>query len=103
MELPLGTLADLRDEKVEPIVISSEVVVEGKIFDLRRDTVDLGDHGSVTREYLHHTGAVIVVALREIDGDPCHMERPVEPVRPADAARRHQLTRRCRRGRAGCP
>ena len=68
MDLPLGTLADLRDEKVEPIVISSEVVVEGKIFGLRRDTVDLGDHGSVTREYLHHTGAVIVVALREIDG-----------------------------------
>ena len=68
MDLPLGTLADLRDEKVEPIVLSSEVVVEGRIFDLRRDTVDLGDHGSVTREYLHHTGAVIVVALREIDG-----------------------------------
>ena len=32
-----------------------------------------------------------------------HVEGAVEPVRPADAADRHQLTRRCRRGRAGCP
>lgn len=68
MDLPVGSLADLRDEAVEPTVTSSEVLVEGKIFDLLRETVDLGDHGSVTREYLHHTGAVIVVALKEIDG-----------------------------------
>jgi 8-oxo-dGDP phosphatase len=68
VDLPIGSLADLRDEAVEPTVTSSEVLVTAKIFDLRRETVDLGDHGSVTREYLHHTGAVIVVALREIDG-----------------------------------
>jgi ADP-ribose pyrophosphatase len=68
VDLPVGSLADLRDEAVEPTVTSSEVLVEGKIFDLLRETVDLGDHGSVTREYLHHTGAVIVVALKEIGG-----------------------------------
>jgi 8-oxo-dGTP pyrophosphatase MutT (NUDIX family) len=68
VDLPIGSLADMRDEAVEPTVTSSEVLVTAKIFDLRRETVDLGDHGSVTREYLHHTGAVIVVALREIDG-----------------------------------
>jgi ADP-ribose pyrophosphatase len=68
VDLPIGRLADLRDEAVEPTVTSSEVVVEGKIFDLLRETVDLGEHGSVTREYLHHTGAVIVVALKEVDG-----------------------------------
>jgi len=68
VDLPVGSLADIRDEVVEPTVTSSEVVVEGRIFDLLRETVDLGDHGSVTREYLHHTGAVIVVALDEIDG-----------------------------------
>jgi ADP-ribose pyrophosphatase len=67
VDLPIGTLADLRDEAVERSVTSSEVLHKGKIFDLRRDIVDLGDHGSVTREYLHHTGAVIIVALREID------------------------------------
>jgi ADP-ribose pyrophosphatase len=68
VDLPIGSLIDIRDEAVDPVVTESEVVVEGKIFDLLRETVDLGDHGSVTREYLHHTGAVIVVALREIDG-----------------------------------
>jgi 8-oxo-dGDP phosphatase len=68
VDLPVGTLADLRDEEVEPTVTSSETLYKGKIFELRRDTVDLGDHGDVIREYLHHTGAVIVVALREIDG-----------------------------------
>ncbi|MEP6649886.1 MAG: NUDIX hydrolase [Lapillicoccus sp.] len=68
MDLPIGSFADLRDEVVDPTVTSSDVVVTGKIFDLRRDTVDLGDHGSVTREYLDHPGAVIIAALREVDG-----------------------------------
>jgi ADP-ribose pyrophosphatase len=68
VDLPIGRLADIRDEVVEPTVTSSEVVFDGSIFDLVRETVDLGDHGDVTREYLHHTGAVIVVALEEIDG-----------------------------------
>ena len=30
--------------------------------------VDLGEHGEVTREYLDHPGAVVIVALREVDG-----------------------------------
>jgi ADP-ribose pyrophosphatase len=59
---------DLSSEVVEPKVRSSEVVVEGRIFDLRRDVVDLGEHGEVTREYLDHPGAVVIVALREIGG-----------------------------------
>jgi 8-oxo-dGTP pyrophosphatase MutT (NUDIX family) len=67
VDLPIGSLADLRDEAVEPLVTESAVIFDGRIFDLVRESVDLGDHGSVTREYLHHTGAVIVVALREID------------------------------------
>lgn len=68
MDLPIGSLADIRDEAVEPVVTASDVLFNGRIFDLVRETVDLGDHGSVTREYLHHTGAVIVLALKEIDG-----------------------------------
>ena len=32
-----------------------------------------------------------------------YVERPVEPVRPADPPGGDQLTRRCRGGRAGCP
>ncbi len=68
MDLPVGSYADLSSEVVEPKVRSSEVVVKGRIFDLRRDVVDLGEHGEVTREYLDHPGAVVIVALREIDG-----------------------------------
>lgn len=86
MDLPVGTLADLHDEPVEPVVTSSELVVQGRVFDLRRDEVDLGEHGRVTREYLDHTGAVIVVALREIDGvDHVVMIRQYRhPVRRAE-------------------
>ncbi len=68
MDLPIGSLIDLRDETADPTVTSSEVLVRGAVFDLRRDVVDLGEHGRVTREYLDHAGAVIVVALREVDG-----------------------------------
>lgn len=68
MDLPVGSYADVWSEVLEPTVRSTEVLVEGRIFDLRRDVVDLGDHGEVTREYLDHPGAVVIVALREIDG-----------------------------------
>ncbi len=68
MDLPVGSLTDLRDEPLDPVVTSSEVALEGMIYDVRRDVVDLGDHGPVTREYIDHPGAVVVVALREIDG-----------------------------------
>lgn len=68
VDLPVGSYADLSSEVVEPNVRSSEVVVKGRIFDLRRDVVDLGEHGEVTREYLDHPGAVVIVALREVDG-----------------------------------
>ena len=44
-------------------VVSSDVPFEGAIWDVRRDKVDLGDAGTVTREYLEHPGAVVVVAL----------------------------------------
>lgn len=68
MDLPTGSLADLGDKPVDHAVTASEVLVRGAVFDLRRDVVDLGEHGRVTREYLDHAGAVIVVALREVDG-----------------------------------
>jgi ADP-ribose pyrophosphatase len=68
VDLPVGSYADVWSEVVEPTVRSSEVLVEGRIFDLRRDVIDLGEHGAVTREYLDHPGAVVIVALRVIDG-----------------------------------
>lgn len=68
MELPVGGRLDLRDEVVERRRVASEVAYRGMVWDVRRDTVDLGDAGEVTREYVAHPGAVVVVALRVIDG-----------------------------------
>ncbi|WP_084040159.1 NUDIX hydrolase [Demequina sp. NBRC 110053] len=35
----------------------------GKVWDVASDRVDLGDAGVVTRDYVRHTGAVVIVAL----------------------------------------
>lgn len=48
-------------------VESSLVVHEGMIWDVVRDTVDLGDAGTVEREYVRHPGAVAVIAMDDED------------------------------------
>jgi 8-oxo-dGDP phosphatase len=58
-------LADLLERRP---VLSSTVVFEGMIWDVRRDTVDLGAAGEVEREYVDHPGAVSIVALRQVAG-----------------------------------
>ncbi len=68
VDLPTGTRSDLGDELVEHPVTSSEVVYHGLVWDVRRETVELGAAGPVTREYVEHPGAVMVVALKDIDG-----------------------------------
>jgi 8-oxo-dGTP pyrophosphatase MutT (NUDIX family) len=47
-------------------VISSEIVFEGRVWDIRRDIFRLDDH-EIAREYMHHTGAVAVLAIDERD------------------------------------
>ncbi len=54
---------ELRDELGRRPVRASEVPFRGRIWDVRRDVVDLGEAGEVTREYVAHPGAVAVVAL----------------------------------------
>ncbi len=68
LHAPVGSGADLVDEVVDQPVSRSELVYHGLVWDVRRDTVDLGDAGPVTREYVEHPGAVHVLALRELDG-----------------------------------
>lgn len=51
-------------------VLASEVVFEGAVWDVRQDRVDLGEGVVVTRDYIAHTGAVAVLALREARGEP---------------------------------
>ncbi|HNV15868.1 MAG TPA: NUDIX hydrolase, partial [Dermatophilaceae bacterium] len=66
-DAPIGTAALLRDEIAPKPVVASDVVWQGLVFDVRRDRVDLGAE-VVTRDYADHPGAVLILALREIDG-----------------------------------
>lgn len=53
----------LADARAPRPVAESRRVHEGMIWDIVRDTVDLGEAGTVTREYVRHPGAVAIVAL----------------------------------------
>ena len=55
-----GPLQDLFAPRA---VTQSETVYRGMVWDVQRDTVDLGEAGVVRREYVRHTGAVCVLAL----------------------------------------
>lgn len=56
----------LADEPVELPLRSSEQVFEGRVWDVRRDTFELGGR-SIVREYVDHPGAVAVLALDDDD------------------------------------
>jgi len=57
----------LRDVPGPRRVLTTEVLHTGMVWDLVRDTVDLGEAGVVRREYVRHPGAVAVLALDEAD------------------------------------
>jgi ADP-ribose pyrophosphatase len=46
------------------------VAFTGKVWDVRRDQVDLGGGSVVTRDVVEHDGAVLVLAVREDRGGP---------------------------------
>lgn len=58
------TLVDRYDPRP---VTRVEVPFHGMVWDVQRDTIDLGAAGLVRREYLQHPGAVIVVPYRETE------------------------------------
>lgn len=58
---PAGVDA-LRDEAVDYEVLASEKVYEGRVWDVRSDTVRYGD-GEIVRQYVDHPGAAAVVAI----------------------------------------
>jgi len=63
-EGPDGEVADrFRPRPVE----RTTVVHHGMIWDVVRDRVDLGEAGTVEREYVRHTGAVCVLAVDDED------------------------------------
>lgn len=62
--------ADVVDVVGRKPVTHSEVALRGRVWDVRRDTIDLGEAGSVVREYVAHPGAVAILALREDRDEP---------------------------------
>jgi 8-oxo-dGTP pyrophosphatase MutT (NUDIX family) len=63
----MESLFSVADEAAALHVAGSETVFHGMVWDVRRDTVDLGDGQTVTRELIAHTGAVGVIALNAAD------------------------------------
>jgi len=68
LDAPTLTGAELGDRLEQRPVSRSDVVHHGMVWDVRRDTVDLGAAGEVQREYVAHPGAVSVAALRVVAG-----------------------------------
>ena len=64
-------MAELLADEVSPVtVVSSEVVYDGVIWDIRRDVFEYGaavPAETITREYVDHTGAVAILALDDQD------------------------------------
>jgi len=56
-----------RDIHAPRPVVGRTLLHEGMVWDVVRDTVDLGDAGTVRREYVRHPGAVAVLALDDDD------------------------------------
>jgi 8-oxo-dGTP pyrophosphatase MutT (NUDIX family) len=63
----LGDVATLADEPDDRAVVEREHVMSGRVWDLRRDTVELGDGQTVVRDYVVHPGAVAVLAIDDED------------------------------------
>lgn len=68
LDAPVVGPEGLGDDYTSKPIVASEIVYHGAIWDVRRDRVDLGDAGEVSREFIEHPGAVSIVALRERDG-----------------------------------
>lgn len=59
-----GAVEGLRDEPVEPEVVASDLVYEGRVWDVRSDTFRYnGDE--LVRQYVDHPGAAAIVAVDE--------------------------------------
>jgi 8-oxo-dGDP phosphatase len=63
LEAPTISGETLRDRLEPRPVRASRVVYHGMVWDVVRDTVDLGEAGVVDREYVRHPGAVVALAL----------------------------------------
>ncbi|MGZ4649249.1 MAG: NUDIX domain-containing protein [Kineosporiaceae bacterium] len=74
-----GGGSSFRDAFAPRKLLEHEIIYHGLVWDVVRDTVDLGEGGVVQREYVQHTGAVGVLALDE-DGRVLFVEQYRHPV-----------------------
>ena len=72
-------MSSLRDELTSLPILESERVFEGRVWDVRRESVAFGD-GEITRDFVDHTGAVAVLALDDEDR-VCLIRQYRHPVR----------------------
>lgn len=61
-----GLAGRLHDEPFAPEVLHSDLVYEGRVWDVVSERVAYGD-GEIVRQYVKHTGAVAIVAIDEED------------------------------------
>jgi len=74
--------APVQDEPFEAPVVSSTLVHEGRVWDVRSDTVRYGD-ADIVREYVDHPGAAAVVAIDD-DGRMLLIQQYRHPIRHRD-------------------
>ncbi|GAA2016568.1 NUDIX domain-containing protein [Microbacterium ulmi] len=61
-----GPVERLRDEPVEPDIVVSELVYEGRVWDVRSDVFRYGG-AELERQYVDHPGAAAIVAVDDQD------------------------------------
>ena len=62
VEEPIPPLADVQSPRP---VLHSRRSFTGRVWDITSDLVNLGEAGVVTRDYVHHPGAVAILALND--------------------------------------
>jgi ADP-ribose pyrophosphatase len=68
LSAPRATADELVDRVAPAPVRASVLALSGRVWDVRRERVDLGEAGEVVREFVDHPGAVAVLALRQDRG-----------------------------------
>jgi 8-oxo-dGTP pyrophosphatase MutT (NUDIX family) len=77
--LRFGTIEDMRDPAP---VVARETVFDGRVWDIVRETVTFGG-SEMTREYMAHTGAVVVAAIDD-DGRLLLINQYRQPIGTRD-------------------
>ncbi|WP_342000375.1 NUDIX hydrolase [Microbacterium sp. LWH7-1.2] len=72
----------LADEPVDATVLDSDLVYQGRVWDVRSDTVAYGD-GRIVRQYVDHPGAAAVVAVDD-EGRVLLIQQYRHPIRHRD-------------------